>query len=163
MQEHKTIICTPAGFFNGKYQSASHNWFDTADAWWYPVSCYLPAKRWDNFYDRWRYGYVLNHEACRQHDIKKKGERLLKEGWQGHRKGSVPFVHNYKNDVTPNRANGLKSEFKHNEHCKTVYPNFKLVRAKRAFIPKCAMDWDFYDHYNRQRGWKRSKKRKQWM
>ena len=38
-----------------------------------------------------------------------------------------------------------------------------LVRAKRADLVKVGTDWDFFRNYNPQRGWKRSKKAKQYL
>ncbi len=109
-------------------------------------------------------GYVFNEEALARRSLKNKAKWLDKKGWQGHRVGSVPWVSCHKNAVKARKIHGLLKEFKDNLSCKESYKSFdNLVRRSRNLVVVECNDWDGICHYNAQRGWKRSKKRKQWM
>ncbi len=122
----------------------------------------------EGVYGRTSIGYVLNKELIARDWLKKKTKMLVLNGWQGHRVGSVPLVHKYKNDIKPRKTKGFLKELKNNISCEESYKSFyKLVRKSRKGIvvkcnDSCELDHENV-HGNAQRGWKRSKKRKQWM
>lgn len=171
MQEVITYVQKAYGMWDGRWgctpgNSNEYTWFDSDKHCHFQPCQFLKARK-KNFWENrtWDLGFVLTNETEARDMLARKAVWLKDKGWQGHRIGSVPGIHNYKGFVRDKRSNGLKAEFKHNELCETFYKNFKgLVRLKRKRIPTEAMDWDFYDlHGARERGWKRTKKRKQWM
>jgi hypothetical protein len=90
---------------------------------------------------------------------------LLRCGGYTFRRNPVPCIKHYKNHIGRKHGIGAMSEHNHNLMCAkelSQYPN--ITRGKRRELIKLfATDYDYPNGYNSQRGWKRSKKSKQWM
>ena len=109
-------------------------------------------------------GFIRNESVLQYKRLQRKAERLRKEGYR-FREGSVPNIHNYKNSVNKVRAKGVETERRHNEMCEDEYSEFSVVRAKRAVSARNLNGWHWLEGgwTSQSRGWKRSKKRKQWQ
>ncbi len=104
------------------------------------------------------YGYVFVYDIGLPRQILYATDRF-NEYNHVFRRSPVNRTGKYKNSIHPRHGKGLLREESDNESCPT-----SLVRAKRKSLVHYANDYDFFDyHGNRQKGWKRSKKRKQWQ
>ncbi|AAQ64125.1 hypothetical protein KVP40.0054 [Vibrio phage KVP40] len=124
--------------------------------------------RYERFWTmRLEVGFYIADEASRKLDLIRKAERLASyKGNYVFRYTPVPHTGGYKNWVSTIRGKGLMSEIHHNKICKDeIEPEYgNVVRKKRDKLVRCLRDWDGLESYHsQQRGWKRSKKRKQWM
>lgn len=105
------------------------------------------------------YGYVFVYDIGIPRQILYATDRF-NDNNHIYRQSPVARTGKYKNSIHPVHGKGLVRELGENENCPKG-----LVRGKRAaFVHYAVMDYDFFGyHYNSQRGWKRSKKRKQWQ
>ncbi|AUR85812.1 hypothetical protein NVP1081O_077 [Vibrio phage 1.081.O._10N.286.52.C2] len=151
-----------------------HHMFTDRDGSWIPMwaRTYARFNPWGSSFDDGiecdRVGFYISPRHSRQIDLLRTAAWLERYGNNYiFRKTPVPCVHNRRNVVMPKRQHGAMAEHNHNLMCRDVFEKGvigKLVRQKRAYCSKMiATDWDFPCGYNAQRGWKRSKKRKQWM
>lgn len=114
---------------------------------------------------RWDYGYILvTPYVAGTPDHLIRTAMVLDRYNHKFRRSPVRGTSKWGNWVNAKRRNGFRTEAGYNHECSHEYPELHLTRAKRKKVVDLANDWDFYDrNHNRQRGWKRSKKRKQWM
>lgn len=122
---------------------------------YYDKRCIVYVKRL-NWLGRWEKGFVVDRVKLKMLELERKTESLSKMGYK-FRNGPVPTIHKYKCSIHGAKKSGLMKEAKTNEG---THQAFK--RAKRESLVKDLIDWDGITHYNSQRGWKRSKKRKQY-
>ncbi|CAM0035978.1 hypothetical protein VPHD527_0085 [Vibrio phage D527] len=112
-------------------------------------------------------GYYLVDGASKRFNLIRNAEYLARhKGAYVYRYTPLPNGGGWKNSIHSVRAKGAMAEHKHDEMCKAELEAEygRIVRHKRAYVTKMnATDWDHPHGYNSQRGWKRSKKRKQWM
>lgn len=109
------------------------------------------------------YGWQINTERAARVDVIEKGIQLRRVG-HIHRKNPVPGTGRYTNCIHKRTIHGLSHEHRSNDVCQSEYPEYNLIRPKRRHDIRGYVYWDFRDHhFNSQRGWKRSKKRKQYM
>ncbi|CAM0043053.1 hypothetical protein VPHF86_0081 [Vibrio phage F86] len=131
------------------------------------MRAYVIYASWTNMFDN-EVRYYISDEAYKRMQARRRGNWLEKFG-DGYifRRTPVPCGGGWKNSIWPERAKGAMAEHNHNLMCKNELEREygKLVRMKRAQINELhATDYDYpYCRGNRTRGWKRSKKRKQWM
>ncbi len=130
------------------------------------------ARTYVQYTNWWDYtstgvGFFISDEASARIDLIRNAQYLERFGnAYVFRRSPVPGRGGRKNSIHSVRAKGAMTEHKHDEMCKAeLEPEYgRLVRHKRAYVTKMnATDWDHPYGYNSQRGWKRSKKRKQWM
>lgn len=111
-------------------------------------------------------GFFISKDAERHITLMRKLDYLLKNGGYEFRRTPLYGMGGYKNSIHAVRAKGAMAEHNHNLMCKDELEAEYgvLVRMKRAQVTRDnATDYDHPYGYNSQRGWKRSKKRKQWM
>ncbi|AGB07060.1 hypothetical protein [Vibrio phage XZ1] len=143
-----------------------HHVFELWDGEWVPewARTYV---RYQSFWSPERVGFYMSTSARRMIDLIRNGECLARyKGNYVFRYTPVPHTGCYKNWIHARRGNGLMSEMHHNKFCEDeIEAEYgKVVRKKRAHTVRCLLDWDGLSSYKSpQRGWKRSKKRKQWM
>lgn len=117
---------------------------------------FLPKYNYDN---RTVVGYVVDEYKTKTRELEWRLEYVQRYGAHYEfRRSPVRSTGCYQNSIRYNRSNGIKKEMTDDQKCHKRY-----VRAKRQAVVWRLMDWDGYSNYNSQRGWKRSKKAKQYL
>ncbi|CAL9963895.1 hypothetical protein VPHK567_0085 [Vibrio phage K567] len=138
------------------------------DARWVPewARTYVQYRQWYDWCNI-GVGFYISKEANSRLNLMRNSEYLARyKGAYVYRYTPLPNGGGWKNSIHSVRAKGAMTEHKHDEMCKAELEAEygRIVRHKRAYVTKMnATDWDHPYGYNSQRGWKRSKKRKQWM
>lgn len=122
-------------------------------------------------------GYVINYvcnttkfrEYCR---IRNTNIMLEHPQYPGFRNGPIPGIHHYGHGwwhrYSGNHSNSFLREYKDNNALRYELEDYalanSLIRKKRSsFVKHWAMEWDDIHYRNSKgRGWKRSRKKKQW-
>lgn len=114
-----------------------------------------------------KYGYVLVADNGVPRHVQYNWDKLERQNHQ-FRQSPVWYTGKYKNHISARKISGKKGEKASNDYCDQEFPEYQLVRQKRKEVIDKYLSWSYdeldgYHNYNSQRGWKRSKKRKQWM
>lgn len=112
-----------------------------------------------------RYFWQSNLEREKRVNIIERGIELRALG-HIHRRTPVPGTGRYRKDVHRRTIHGLSHEHRSDEVCYSEYRDLNLVRAKRRYSVSKSRGWYWgfrENHFNSQRGWKRTKKRKQYL
>ncbi len=152
--------------YNSRECGYKHIYKDDEGSWvpeW--ARTYVVYERWWDY--RTAVGFYISKEANSIIRLIRNGEYLARhKGNYVFRYTPVPGVHNYKNGIYAHRGNGLMNQIHHDQMCKDeIEPEYgNVVRMKRSKLVRVLRDWDGLESYHaRSHGWKRSKKRKQWM
>jgi len=131
---------------------------DAVHAYWYDQSERIYVQYYKNVLDNiTSLGFIINRATQAKNRQENRYAQIYKLGYK-FREGSVPRIHHRNNSVYRYRGHGIQKELREGVDC-------KYVRTKRYALAKRLNGWDLFEgSFNTKgRGWKRTKKLKQWM
>lgn len=131
-------------------------WYNTPEEWKIWVQYYTWYK------ERTQIGWIMDEAKRKAYWAEREADNIRKLGHYEFRRTPVPGVGHKRTHIRAKTHSGFRKEQAANDNCPK-----QLVRKKRAYVVLQANCWgeNLRMHYreNHNRGWKRSKKQKQWM
>lgn len=127
---------------------------------------YIPVTYRDKWTWEIREGWIVNQKKFDDYYRELALYRLERECKYVFRQTPIPRTCKYRNSICTQRGKGIRRELFDNGVCEVVYPKWKFVRGKRNKLAKRLNGWYMFDggsSNTKGRGWKRTKKARQWM